>query len=203
MYYKKFNEQIISFSIITVPILTLIFGLRKSPFDYTLSMIGNWYDYYTRFVLWGIITSILLFISIYHIYQSANFKNRKAIRFLILSVIFLVLTVLTPTISEEPIQKELREIFVFNFHGLFGFAFSFFLILSLYLFSMYLSSVDEKLSLKSFRWLLITVGGSIITLFIFGMTGIFEIFFFVSLSIFLFIINIGIKKKLKKDKEKT
>lgn len=203
MYYKKFNEQIISFSIITVPILTLIFGLRKSPFDYTLSMIGNWYDYYTRFVLWGIITSILLFISIYHIYQSANFKNRKAIRFLILSVIFLVLTVLTPTISEEPIQKELREIFVFNFHGLFGFAFSFFLILSLYLFSRYLSSVDEKLSLKSFRWLLITVGGSILTLFIFGMTGIFEIFFFVSLSIFLFIINIGIKKKFKKDKEKT
>lgn len=203
MYYKKFNEQIISFSIITVPILTLIFGLRKSPFDYTLSMIGNWYDYYTRFVLWGIITSILLFISIYHIYQSANFKNRKAIRFLILSVIFLVLTVLTPTISEEPIQKELREIFVFNFHGLFGFAFSFFLILSLYLFSRYLSSVDETLSLKSFRWLLITVGGSILTLFIFGMTGIFEIFFFVSLSIFLFIINIGIKKKLKKDKEKT
>jgi uncharacterized membrane protein len=63
MQYKRFNEKIITFSIIMIPLLTLLFGLRESPFNYTLSMIGNWFGHFNIFIIWGIVTAILLIIS--------------------------------------------------------------------------------------------------------------------------------------------
>jgi hypothetical protein len=189
MQYKRFNEKIITFSIIMIPLLTLLFGLRESPFNYTLSMIGNWFGHFNIFIIWGIVTAILLIITISNIFNKFNFKNKKATIFLLLSGIFLILTVLTPMLPQEIVTQELRRWFIFNFHFLFAVIFSLFLVLSLYLFSKYLSSVNKKLSLRSFRWLLITVGGSIFTLFIFGKTGIFQLFFFICLSIFLLILH--------------
>ena len=199
MQYKRFNEKIITFSIIMIPLLTLFFGLRSSPFNYTLSMIGNWLGYFNFFIIWGIITSLFLVIAIYNIYRKFNFKNKRAIISLSFSSIFLILTVVTPMIPQEIITEELKRIFIFDFHFLFAFTFSFFLVLSLYLFSKYLSLVNHKLSLRSFRWLLITVGGSLIVLIIFGKNAMFQLFFFISLSIFLFILhftkNINVENK--------
>lgn len=157
-------------------------------------MIGNWFGYYRSFILWGIITAILLSIAIINIYKKTNFQNKKAYRFLYYSMFFLILTVITPTGSNEPIEEELRNAFHINFHGIFGVLFSVFLIISLILFYRYLTLTNKKLSIRTSWWLFITVGGSLFTLFLFGMTGIFELFFFISLSIFLFIINSDIKK---------
>jgi hypothetical protein len=192
--HKKFTEHIMLFSIICIPLFTLLFSTRKSPFDYTLSMIGNWYGYQKSFIIWGIITAILLSFIIIHIYKKTKFQNQRAYRFLYLSIIFLILTVIVPTAHDEPVPKEVRALIDVNIHGLLGVLFAVFLITSLTLFAKYLSLVNKELSIKSMRLLMITVGGSILTLTIFGMTGIFEIFFFFSLSAFLMIINNNIKK---------
>jgi hypothetical protein len=107
------------------------------------------------------------------------------------------LTVLTPTIDNtfvendyEFVDYEIKNTFFFNFHNIFAFLFSLFLMFSLFLFSKYLSSYNKKIYLKSFNWFLITLGGSLLMLFLFGFTGIFELFFFISLSVFLLILNL-------------
>ncbi len=195
MLNRKFNESLVFFSIIMIPLLALLFGLKESPFQYTFSMIGNWFDNKAIFIVWGMVTALLLLIAIIHIYQKTSFKDKRAYRFVYLSLLFLVLTVLTPTVYNDPWHHEIRErALSFNAHGLFGVLFAVFLVVSLFLFSQYLSLINQKLSIKSVSWLLITVGGSLLFLFLFGMTGIFEIFFFVSLSIFLMVINQFLKK---------
>jgi hypothetical protein len=75
MVFKRFNDSLIVFAIVAIPILTVSFGLRASPFDYTLSMIGNWFDYFDRFVVWGIITSVLISVSVFNIYKNIKYKK--------------------------------------------------------------------------------------------------------------------------------
>jgi len=197
MKFKKFNKSILTYFIISIPLFTLWFSFNKSPFEYTLSMIGNLFDFKSKFIIWGIITGILLLITIYNIYKRYEFKDRRSFRYLLFAVIFLVLTVLTPTIDNtfvegdhELVDYDVTAPFLLNFHNAFAILFSLFLMLSLFLFSKYLSSYDKEIYLKSFNWFLITLGGSILMLFLFGMTGVFEVYFFIFLSIFLLILNI-------------
>lgn len=198
MSNHRFNETLISFVLFMVPIYTFFFAFKESPFNYTFSMIGNYFDYRVNFIIWGAITAILLLISIIHIYNNSKFEDKRAHRYVKLSILFLVLTVITPTANDDSIYGPLSKRFpFFNIHGIFGFMFGLFLILSLLLFSKYLSAVNKEVSIRSIKLLLITVGGSLSTLFIFGMTGIFELFFFLFLSIFLLITH----KNIRVDKD--
>lgn len=192
MTKEKFSQSLILFSLIMVPAYTLTFGLKKSPFQYTFSMIGNWFGHRAGFIAWGVITAGLLLTAIYNIYRKLEFRSKKAYRLLYLPLFFLILAVVTPTVDSEPLQQELEnKLFYFNLHGLFAVLFGAFLLTSLFIFSRYLAFIEKRLSIYSLRWLLITAGGSIITLFLFGMSGIFEMFFFFSLSIFLIAITTG------------
>ena len=190
MTNKKFNELLIFFSLFAIPVYALYFGLKKSPFEYTFSMIGNWFEYKINFIIWGVVTAILLFIVIVNLYKKTKFKNKKAHQLMYSSLFFLILTVITPTAHSEPIQEELKShFFYFNLHGFFAVLFGLFLLTSLFIFSRYTSQINKNFSTKSLLLLLTTVGGSVFTLFIFGMTGIFELFFFISLSAFLIVAN--------------
>ncbi|MDA3836227.1 MAG: hypothetical protein PF542_01255 [Nanoarchaeota archaeon] len=190
MLNKKFNKDLTIFSIFIIPLLTIYFGIRKSPFKYTLSMIGNWFDleYRLRFIIWGIVTSIILTIFIIQIYKKTQFKNKKAFRYLYASGVLLVLTVITPTITKEIVPFELRTVHI-SMHAIYGLFFAITLIFSLYLFSKYLSEINKELSTKAIRGLILTVGVPFLTLIIFGMTGLFEILFFIAITLFLWIIQ--------------
>lgn len=191
----RFNESLISFALFMVPIYTFFFAFKESPLDYTFSMIGNWFDYRLSFIIWGVVTATLLLISIIHIYNNSRFEHERAHRSVKLSMFFLILTVVTPTANNNPLFGALIESLpFFNLHGIFGFMFGLFLLLSLYLFSRYLTETDKEVSIKSIRLLLFTVGGSVATLFIFGMTGVFELFFFLFLSLFLLITNWTVRR---------
>ena len=195
------NRKILVFGLISVPIMTFLLAIKESPFNYTFSMIGNWFDYRTEFIIWGIFTGILLTIFLIHLYKKTEFRNKKSFRFAYASGIFLILSVITPT-TREPVEKALREPH-FDLHLVWSLAFIVFFLVSLCLFSKYLSYINKNLSIKSLRFLLISVGGSIFLLTFFGMTGIFELFFFVSVSIYLIIIEkdlTKIKKRLKINK---
>lgn len=196
MTNRKFLEKLLLFSVISIPLFTLLLASHRAPWEYTLSMIGNWFtkEERVKFILWGIFTATALTFFLIQIYKKTKFKNKKAYRLLYLSAFFLILTVLTPTLEQEPIPRELRKILVFNFHALFAVLFAIFLILSIYTFTKYLSKINQKLSIDSTRYIMFTSGGSILLLTIFGMTGIFELFFFISLSIFLLILKINTKK---------
>jgi hypothetical protein len=200
MNKKNFFERLLLFSIISIPLLTILFGTDQSPFKYTLSMMGNWFGSAERFefIIWGLFIATTLTLFLFKIYKETRFKNKKAYESLYLSTIFLMLTVIVPTAHREPIPMEMRKFLTFNIHNAFAIIFAIFLMLSIYYFMKYLSKKDKEISVKSIRYLLFTAGGSILLLTIFGMTGIFEIFFFLALSIFLIILDRQSKKLERK-----
>jgi len=193
------TERILEFGIFAILIVTFLFAIKKSPFNYTFSMIGNWFNYRLEFIVWGILTGTFLSFYLIHLFKEIKIKNKKTFWYAYASGIFLTLTVLTPTRIQEPIEKALRQPHL-DLHLFWAILFIFFTIATLYTFSKYLSSINKKLSIKSLKLLLITIGGSIAFLTIFGMTGIFEIFFFTALFIYLTIIDKKITKILKPKK---
>jgi asparagine N-glycosylation enzyme membrane subunit Stt3 len=110
--FQKFLEQKDIIAAVLITILTILIAIDKSPFQYSLSMIGNWFSAADRvkFLIWGFIVSLLLVWLILQVYKRAKFKNKKARNLLFLAGIFLILTVIIPTASREPIPKELRMV---------------------------------------------------------------------------------------------
>jgi cell division protein FtsW (lipid II flippase) len=178
-------------SITLVPIYTIVFGFKESPIKYTLSNICNFFDYRLSFILWGIITGSLLVSFILFTYQRAKYNNARSKRFLILSDIFLVLTVLTPALRDA-----MR--FWYYVHTFSAALFALFLVASLLFFMHYLSVNNKKVYSKSLFFLLAAVGIPVSMLFVFdGLTGLAEIAFFVCISIFLLLLNVYLSKEQK------
>lgn len=196
MRNKEFTENLAIFSLIMIPILTLTFATHKSPFEYTFSMVGNWFDikYRTRFIIWGALTGIFLTYFLIYIYKKTKFKNKKAFRYLYASTISLLLTVITPTITKEFVPKEMRTPTI-DPHFIYGISFAILLIISLYLFSKHLYE-NQYTHSNATKLFLISIAVPFIILIIFGMTGLFEIAFFVSIFIFLWIVNKDITEKI-------
>ncbi len=174
------------FALVMIPLFTYLFATRESPFQYTMSMIGNKLGYRVSFIIWGMATGLLLTFYVIRLYVLKSFYHKRARRLLIWSLVFLVLTVAIPAMEHLPILKRL--------HAVAAVAFALCLIASLYLFIKHLEAESKKISLRSLWMLYVVVGGSLILFFIFGNTGIFELFFFFSLSIFLGLLNIWMKK---------
>ena len=170
-----------AFAIIMIPLYTYLFGTKKSPFQYTLSMIGNIPGNRINFIVWGLVTGLLLTFFIIRLYVLKSFKNPKARKLLVWSLVFLLLTVLIPAMDSLPLLKHI--------HALMAVAFALSLMASLYLFIKHLSATNQKIYSWSMLMLIIVIGGSVGLLFLFGNTGIFELFFFFSLSVFLFLLN--------------
>ncbi|NHB68729.1 hypothetical protein [Perlabentimonas gracilis] len=169
------------FAIIMIPLGTYLFGTKESPFYYTLSMIGNRLGYRLNFIIWGIVTGLLLTFFIIRLFVLKSFHNQRARRLLVWALVFLLLTVLIPSLERLPV------LMIFHILVAAGFAIS--LTLSLYLFIKHLSISDQKVYRWSILMFYLVVGGSLLMLFVFGMNGIFELFFFISLSIFLGALN--------------
>ncbi len=138
---RAYLNYLAVFALIAIPLFTWLFGTRESPMDYTLSMIGNMLGYRINFITWGISIGLLLTFFLLRLYVLKSFRNPRARRLLIWSLIFLILTVLIPAVEHLPILKGL--------HAVAAVAFGLTLSASLYMFVRYLHSVDEKGSIRS------------------------------------------------------
>ncbi len=174
------------FAIIFIPLYTYLFATRESPLEYTMSMIGNKLGYRLNFIIWGVVTGLLITFYIIRLYILKSFYHRRARRLLVWSLLFLVLTVAIPAMEHLPILKRL--------HALSAVAFALSLMASLYLFIRHLEEENRKVSVRSMWMLYIVAGGSLLLFFVFGNTGVFELFFFFSLSLFLWLLNLFMKK---------
>jgi hypothetical protein len=178
---RRYLNYLAVFALIAIPLFTWLFGTRESPLDYTLSMIGNKLGYRINFITWGVAVGLLLTFFLIRLYVLKSFRNPRARRLLVWSFIFLVLTVVIPAVEHLPILKKL--------HALAAVAFGLSLSASLYMFIRFLHSMDEKVSIKSMWMLLTVVLGSILLYFLVGNTGVFELFFFFSITLFLFLLS--------------
>jgi len=174
-------DRLAAVAIVLVPLSTYFLGTKASPLNYSLSMIRNELGYRIKFIAWGITTGLLLTFFIIRLYELESFRDRKARRFLMASLIFLVLTVFIPYMEDLWVLSKLHNITAF----LFGVS----LIASLYLFIQFLADNHKKIYHWSMKRFYLIVGGSVFLYFIFGSTGIFEQYFFLSLSIFLGILR--------------
>ncbi|MBN2852264.1 MAG: DUF998 domain-containing protein [Clostridia bacterium] len=193
---NNYANFLAGFAIIVIPLFTIFLGTKRPPTKYTLSMIGNRFDYRFEYIIWGIVTGGLLVYYILYLFKRANYSNNKAKRFLIWSDVFLVLTVIIPAL------EEIMPVFAFM-HRFFAAAFGVSLVLSLYFFILYLSKGNNIVKRRYLMMLFMVVAGSVFSLFVFGNTGIFELFFFISISLYLIILSTLLKKledrKYKKD----
>jgi hypothetical protein len=189
-FERKEVTKLATFAIVMIPLSTYLLATKESPLYYSLSMIGNESGHRMEFILWGIMTGLFLTFFIERLYALKSFENPRARKLLIASLIFLLLTVLIPYMKDLKILSKI--------HNIMAAAFGFSLTASLYLFIKYLSERDQKLYHWSMIMLCIIIGGSLGLFFIFGRTGIFELFFFFSLSIFLGILNKELFRKKKK-----
>ena len=121
-----------SLAIVFMPLYTLWFGTLQNPFEYTLSMIGNRFDMMTEFIIWGVVTGLLIVFYLLHLYRKVEYRDKKARRFLVYSNIFLVLTVLTPAVEEV---NSLTH----KLHFLVGSLFALFLSLSIFFLALYIN----------------------------------------------------------------
>lgn len=186
----KFEDRFAIIATLLISIITLSFGTRESPFDYTLSMIGNRFDARLEFIVWGIITATLLIFYVLHLFKLGAFHNKKARKHLIRSGVFLVLTVLIPAIEEVwPLLHKL--------HAVFGALFGLSLVTSVYYFIKYIEIFNKRLFSVSFLLLMLSAGGSVFLLFVFGNNGLYEIFFFISICLVLLFLEFSVKKNRK------
>ncbi len=170
-------------SILTVPAYTIAFGTKESPYKYTLSNIGNFFGHNTSFIIWGVVTGACIGSYMLYTFTKLDFKNKKAKKYLISSNVFLFLTVITPAI------KDLMP-FLHFMHVIYSGLFALFLIISIMLFIQYFSTLNKRLGALAYALLCATVAVPVLTLFFMGLNGIVEILFFVSISVFLMILNI-------------
>jgi hypothetical protein len=182
---KGYMRYLAIFAALAIPTYTFLFGTKESPFYFTLSMIGNLVEYRTGFIIWGVVTGLLITFYVYRLYVLKAFQHRKAKKLLFGSLVFLVLTVIIPAVEELPFLKKL--------HAVMAVLFALSLTASLYLFIRFLGQIDQQITVRS-TWMLFTiVGVSVGLFFLLGNTGIFELFFFFSLSLFLILLKIWLR----------
>jgi putative effector of murein hydrolase LrgA (UPF0299 family) len=165
------------FAIIFIPVGTWLFATNESPLKYTMSMIGNKFGYRLNFIIWGAVTGFLLMFYVLRLFVLKSFKDKRARRLLIWSLLFLMMTVLIPAVDYLPVLNKL--------HTLAAIAFALSLMTSLYLFVKHLQRLNKSSKSWSMAMFWITIGGSLLLHSLFGNTGIFELFFFFSLVVFL------------------
>ncbi len=77
-------------------------------------MIGNKLGYRINFITWSVSVGLLLTFFLLRLYVLKSFRNPRARRLLIWSLVFLILTVLIPAVEHLPILKRLHAIFFFS-----------------------------------------------------------------------------------------
>ena len=188
MKTKDIKKILAAAALIAVCAFTLWFGTIKDPIDFTMSKIGNNFSYRPLFILWGIMTGLLLVYSVSHMYERAGYYNKHSHNLLAVSYVFLVLTVLVPC------MKESME-FLYYVHVACSFLFPTFMLISLTRFMRYLYLVKNNVFKKAVKILSLCMALPAGLLFTYGkLTGLAEMAFFICMCVFLASLNIHIAK---------
>jgi len=164
-------------------LLTVVYGTLEDPFHYTLSNIGNFFDYRLFFIIWAIVTGIAIQSSILALFRLEKYVPKTKYWFVMASVLFLILTALVPA---------LKDIYPFwhLIHTLFAGLHALFLLLSFVPFVNFLARENPRLHVIIRIWLIIIWVGGILSLILLGHSAIFELWFFVTLIIFLLYLSL-------------
>ncbi len=181
---RRQRIHIMSFLLFSL-VFTIIFGTLESPFDYTLSNIGNHFNsqYRWMFIIWSLTCGLAIQTAIISLIRLEEYQSKYCTLFVALATASLIATGIIPAVVEDyPFWHAVHTVT----SGLTAL----FLLLSLVPFVRYLSRENPRLRLVIGIWLIIIWIGSILVLVFFGKSGLFEIWFFVSNILFLLYLSL-------------
>ena len=180
------KNLLIFLSLLAIPIYTLVFGLKQNPVRFTLSKIGNYFGHRTEFIAWGAITGLLLVACIFYLFQRTKYKGRFGEKLLMLSYVFLIITVLVPNFRGT-------MAFLFYIHITASVLFAACLMMALIFFMAHLHANHKRVFDKCAVVLFICAGLPLLMLAAFGgFTGIMEIAFFFCVCTFLILVHFSL-----------
>lgn len=161
-------------------VLTIAFGTLQDPLRYTLSNIGNRFGWGPRimFIIWALISGSAIEISFIYIMKLIKYSDRLTYMFIGLTSASIIFTGIVPALKNEfPLWHTLH----FITSGSIAFFF-FFAIVPLI--KKIISLIPEYKTLI-FIWMGVIWAGSITVLILFKWSAMFEIWFFVTIILFL------------------
>lgn len=181
---RERRSRILIMSLLLAALLfTVFFGTLENPIEYTFSKIGNRFNHRLLFIIWALFTGLTIQFSLIQLFRLERFSFTKAYKYIIISTFFLVATALAPSI---------RELYPFWFwiHKVTGVLFFLFLTLSIYPFMKFVSSENPRLRKVILWWSIVIWGGVLFWVIVYGNTGVFELWGFASMLIFLLYLSL-------------
>lgn len=183
LYKQRRNRMIVICGLLITLLMTAIYGTLENPFKYTLSNIGNFFTYREVFIIWAIIAVIAIQTACVTLFRLENFKQKRSFTFLVYASIALVATAIIPALKDKfPFWHFVHLLTSFNY--------AIFLILGLQPFLSFISRENPRLRKSIMIWQYVIIGGSFLAVIIFGMSGIFEIWFIASVTLFLLYLSL-------------
>lgn len=180
---QRRNRIIVMSLLLLTLIMTVIYGTLENPFKYTLSNIGNFFTYREFFIFWAIITGVSIQTSCVALFKLEDFRHKHSYTLIIYASIFLVLTAIIPALKEKfPFWHFVHILTSINY--------ALFLILGLQPFFRYINKKNPRLRKIIAIWQYVIIGGSFLAVIIFGMSGIFELWFIASITLFLLYLSL-------------
>ncbi len=176
---KQRNKRLLVMTMLVLALmLTVVYGTLENPISYTLSNIGNFFDYRIFFIVWAIVAGLAIQTSILAMFRLEGWNNPYALWFTALSTVFLIVTAFIPAIKSEYPFWHLIHTICAGLHA-------FFILLAFTPFIRWLTKENPRLRLFSNIWFLVIWVGSFFIAVLLGHSGLFELWFFVSLILYL------------------
>ena len=182
--YKQRRDRILVMSgLLLTLLMTAIYGTLENPFQYTLSNIGNFFSYREVFIIWAIVAGLSIQTACIFLFRLERFEQRRSFTFIVYASIALVATAVIPALKDKfPFWHYVHVLTSINY--------ALFLILGLQPFLNYVSRENPRLRKIIAIWQYLIVGGGFLCVIIFGMSGIFEIWFISTVTIFLLYLSL-------------
>jgi hypothetical protein len=183
---ERHKRMTIMTLLLSALIFTIVFGTLENPYQYTFSKIGNRFTFENRvlFIVWASYTGFVIQFSILALFALEKYKRKLPYTFIAISAVFLVLSSIAPSLDHLPFWTSV--------HLLTAEMFGLFLTLGFYPFIIWVARENPRLKRNVSIWLMIVWGGAFILMFIFGNTGIFEMWFFILFIIFLLYLSLNL-----------
>lgn len=174
-------------------LFTISFGSIENPFQYTFSKIGNRFNITNRivFIIWAISTGAIIQASVLALMKIEKYSNNRHIIFVTLGSFFLVASAVIPSLPEFPFWTWMH-LFTAGFSALF-------LTMGFFPFAIWVARENPRLRKVIIAWTSVTWGGGAFWYITLGNTGMFEMWFFVCLIVFLlYLILVLFEEKIVK-----
>lgn len=180
---RRYRMWILAFLLFAL-LFTISYGSIENPFQYTFSKIGNRFNIGNRvlFIVWAISTGTIIQASIIALFKIEGYKNNRHMYFIFFGSFFLVASAVIPSLPHLEFWTTMHLITA----GLFAL----FLTLGFFPFAIWVARENPRLTKVIYVWMIITWGGGSFWYIALGNTGMFEMWFFVCLIIFILYLSL-------------